>query len=59
MKISCRWLKEFVDTDLGAREIADRLVNAGVEVASIAPVVEGLAGVVVGEIEAIEAELDE
>ena len=59
MKISCRWLKEFVDTDLAPREIADRLVNAGVEVASIAPVVEGLSGVVVGEIEAIEAELDE
>jgi phenylalanyl-tRNA synthetase beta chain len=59
VKISCRWLKEFVDTDLGPREIADRLVNAGVEVASIAPVVEGLSGVVVGEIEAIEAELDE
>ena len=59
MKISCRWLKELVDIDLGPREIADRLVNAGVEVASIAPVVEGLSGVVVGEIEAIEAELDE
>jgi phenylalanyl-tRNA synthetase beta chain len=57
MKISYRWLKEFVDTDLTPREIADRLVNAGIEVASIEPVVEGLSGVVVGEIEAIEQDL--
>ena len=57
MKVSYRWLKEFVETDLSPREIADRLVNAGIEVASITPVVEGLSGVVVGEIEAIEQDL--
>jgi len=59
MKISYRWLREFVDTDVGPREIRDRLINAGIEVASIEPVVEGLSGVVVGEIEAIERELGE
>ena len=59
MKISCRWLKELVDTDLSAKDIADRLINAGIEVASITPVVEGLSGVVIGEIEAIERELPE
>ena len=59
MKISYRWLKEFVDVDLGPREVADRLVNAGIEVASIEPVVEGMSGVVIGEIEAIERELGE
>ncbi len=59
MKISYRWLKEFVDVDLGPREVADRLVNAGIEVASIEPVVEGVSGVVIGEIEAIEQELGE
>ncbi|HZP35327.1 MAG TPA: phenylalanine--tRNA ligase subunit beta [Methylomirabilota bacterium] len=57
MKISYRWLKEFVDTDLEPRAVADRLTNAGIGVESITPVVEGLAGVVVGEIEAVEREL--
>ena len=37
--------------------IADRLVNAGIEVPSVSPLVEGLSGVVVGEIEAIEKDL--
>jgi phenylalanyl-tRNA synthetase beta chain len=57
MKISYRWLKEFVETDLDVRAVADRLTNAGIGVEQIAPMVEGLAGVVVGEIEAIEREL--
>ena len=57
MKITFRWLKEFVETDLDARAVADRLTNAGIGVEQIAPVVEGLAGVVVGEIEAIERDL--
>jgi phenylalanyl-tRNA synthetase beta chain len=57
MKISYRWLQEFVDTDLTPREIAERLVNAGIEVAAIDPVVEGLSGVVIAEIVAIEREL--
>ncbi len=59
MKISYRWLREFVETDWPPREIADRLVNAGIEVASVEPVVEGLSGVVIGEIEAIEQDLGE
>ncbi len=57
MKISYRWLKEFVETELSPREIADWLVNAGIEVAAISPVVEGLSGVVIAEIEAIERDL--
>jgi phenylalanyl-tRNA synthetase beta chain len=57
MKISYRWLKEFVDTALAPREIADRLVNGGIEVSSITRVAEGLSGVVVGQIEAIERDL--
>jgi len=57
VKISYRWLLEFVETDKGARDVADRLVNAGIEVASVTPLVEGLSGVVVGEIQAIERDL--
>ncbi|HEU4439665.1 MAG TPA: phenylalanine--tRNA ligase subunit beta [Methylomirabilota bacterium] len=57
MKITYRWLQEFVETDLDARAVADRLTNAGIGVEQVAPVVEGLAGVVVGEIEAVERDL--
>src|SRR5713101_2102001 len=57
VKISYRWLLEFVETDLTPAQIADRLVNAGIDVASVSPLVEGLSGVVVGEIEAIERDL--
>ena len=57
MKISHRWLLEFVETDLPPAAIADRLVNAGIEVPSVSPLVEGLSGVLVGAIEAIEKDL--
>jgi phenylalanyl-tRNA synthetase beta chain len=60
MKISYAWVREFVDLSLTAAEAADRLTNAGIEVAGVTPVAPaGLAGVVVGEIQAIERELGE
>src|SRR5262249_60084009 len=40
MKIPYRWLRDFVETDLDAREVAARLVNAGIAVASVEAVVE-------------------
>jgi phenylalanyl-tRNA synthetase beta chain len=58
MKISYAWIREFVELGLSAEEAADRLVNAGIEVASVTRVTPaGLSGVLVGEIEAIEREL--
>ncbi len=59
MKISYRWLREYVETDLPPATLADRLTNAGIPVEAAVPVVEGLSGVVVAEIEAIERELGE
>ncbi len=60
MKIPYGWIREFVALDLTAEQAADRLVNAGIEVASVTRLApEGLRGVVVGEIEAIERELGE
>jgi phenylalanyl-tRNA synthetase beta chain len=60
VKIPYGWVRDFVDVKLSAQDAADRLVNAGVEVASVMPLVpDGLRGVVVGEIEAIERELGE
>jgi phenylalanyl-tRNA synthetase beta chain len=57
MKISHRWLLEYAETDLSPQALKDRLVNAGLEVAQVSPVVEGLRGVVVGQVEAIEQDL--
>jgi phenylalanyl-tRNA synthetase beta chain len=57
MKILYGWVKEFVDLRLTAQQAADRLVNAGIEVASVTPLAPDCKGVVVGEIEAIEHEL--
>jgi phenylalanyl-tRNA synthetase beta chain len=60
MKVPYRWIREFVPLELSAAEAAERLVNAGIEVPSVTPLKPGdLAGVVVGEIEAIERELGE
>ncbi len=60
MRIPYGWVREFVDVRLSAQAAADRLVNAGVEVAAVTPLAPpGLAGVVVGEIEAVERELGE
>lgn len=59
MRMPYRWILEFVELELGAAEAADRLTNAGIEVASVTPLAPGARGVVVGEIEAIERELGE
>ena len=57
MKIPYAWVREFVDLRLTAGQAAERLVNAGIEVASVTPLAPDLKGVIVGEIEAIEREL--
>ena len=59
MKIPYAWIREFVDLSLTPEQAADRLINAGVEVASIESIAPALKGVVIGEIEAIEKELGE
>src|SRR5262245_43197996 len=57
MKIPYSWVREFVELKLTAEQAAERLVNAGIEVASVTPLAPDLKGVVVGEIEAVEREL--
>ena len=57
MKIPYSWVREFVELKLTAEQAAERLVNAGIEVASVTPLAPDLKGVVVGEIDAIEREL--
>jgi len=53
MKISLKWLKEYVDFDLSADEVASALTSTGLEVASVeesSPIRGGLKGLFVGEV---------
>lgn len=53
MNISYKWLKEYVDTDLTAQEVAAALTSTGLEVDAIEEVESirgGLRGLVVGEV---------
>src|SRR3989441_2562051 len=59
MKIPSRWIGESVELGLDAAQAADRLINAGIEIASVTPLAPDFRGVVAGEIEAVERELGE
>ncbi len=59
VKLSWRWILEFLQTDLTPQEAAERLINGGVEVESVVRLAPDMAGVVVGLVEAIERDLGE
>jgi len=50
MKVSIKWLKEFVDFDLSAEQLANLLTMSGVEVDNIERLDSGLDKIVVGKI---------
>ena len=53
MNISYKWLREYVDTDLTAQEVAAALTSGGLEVDGVEEVQTikgGLQGLVVGEV---------
>ena len=53
MKISFNWLKEYIDTDKSAKEVADILTNIGLEVEGIEQyrsIKGGLEGLVIGQV---------
>ncbi len=55
MKVTYSWLKEYVDFDLSAVQLADKLVSLGINVENIRLIGEGIEGiVVVGKIISIE-----
>ncbi len=58
MKVTLNWLKDFVDIDIPAEELADRLVNTGFEVEEIIDQRAAIKGVVLGRIDAIEKHPD-
>lgn len=50
MKLTISWLKEWVDTQLNARDLALKLTMAGLEVDALSPVCADFKGVVVGKV---------
>ena len=50
MKISLKWLRDYVDADLPAKDLADRLTMAGLEVDAIEEAGPDFDGVVVAKI---------
>jgi len=50
MKVSIKWLRNYVDVDLSVDELADKLTMAGLEVDSVEKLDSGLDKVVVGKI---------
>ncbi|WP_237058464.1 phenylalanine--tRNA ligase subunit beta [Microbulbifer sediminum] len=58
MKFSNAWLREWVNPQLSAQELADQVTMAGLEVDGIEPVAGDFTGVVVGEILACEQHPD-
>ncbi len=53
MKVPLSWLKEYVDFDMSAKELAQKLTFSGIEVEGIETVGADYTGIVVGEVTAI------
>lgn len=54
MKLPLKWLKEYVDFNVTPKEFSEKMLLRGFEVAEIIPEMEGIDGVYVCEITAIE-----
>jgi phenylalanyl-tRNA synthetase beta chain len=50
MRVSLGWLREFVAIDRGPREVADALIDLGLEVSAVEEMGAGLERVLVGEL---------
>lgn len=58
MRLPISWLKEYVEIELSARELAERLTFSGLEVEGIETWGADLSGFVVGEVQAVEQHPD-
>jgi len=54
MKVSCKWLKEYIEYDLSPSELAERLTMLGLEAESVELLGEGYEGVVIGQVLSVE-----
>ena len=58
MKVSEKWLREWVELDATSAEIEHQLIMAGTELDGINPVASGFTNVIVGQIKSIEQHPD-
>ena len=58
MQVSIKWLKDYIDTDISAEELAERLTMVGIPVENVIRADEGLDKVVTGRIEKLEPHPD-
>ena len=58
MKVSLKWLRDYVDITIPAKELAEKLTMAGIEVKEMPVIGSTWENVVVGEIVAVEAHPD-
>ncbi|MDD5260181.1 MAG: phenylalanine--tRNA ligase subunit beta [bacterium] len=58
MKVSYKWLKEFIDTDLSPKDIADKLTMAGIEIATCTSLDKGIRNVVTAEVKEVKPHLN-
>lgn len=54
MKISYKWLQEYLDLNLPAKEVAEKIERSAVEVDSVTVPMDGLKKIVVGEVLSLE-----
>jgi len=54
MKITYKWLKEYIDFEESPQELAEKLTNAGFEVEELIPTVQDFSGVLVGYVEKVD-----
>ena len=50
MKFSEKWLRTWIDPNIGTDELCDQLTSAGLEADAVEPVADEFTGVVIGEI---------
>ena len=58
MQVSTKWLKDYIDIDLTADELAEKFTLAGIPVENVIKAGEGLEKVVTGRIEELKAHPD-
>ena len=58
MKISYKWLQEYLDLDLPAQEVAEKIERSSVEVDSVKVPMDGLKKIVVGLVTKVEPHPD-
>ena len=58
MLVSVNWLKDYVDVDLPAKELGDRMIMPGYNIEAITEIGTGISGVKLGRIDKIEKHPD-